>query len=473
MALTAGAAGAAAPQRVDASGRTLVLQPDMRMAPLGRLLDVLEDADHRLGIDEIVARQDTLPWRASDSAVPSFGLTASAYWLRLRYDNRTGPQPWLLELAYAPLQRVQVHLQLPDGSVRMLEGGSALPIERRPVANTRHVFPLELPPEGTLWIRVRSSGSISLPLTLWQPEAFHVHDGRVALAQGSFIGLMLALLLINLLAGVVSRESVHFMYVVSSGSYLAYFISGEGLGELHFWPGQPALTATVSSVSAAMGVAASCLFAYQVLESRRRSCPTGRLLLGLAALCGLLVLAEQTGLLSYRSSIKLLLALTGSSCLLLPLAALLAHVHGIAVARYVLVGWLIQLMGVFVTVLRLFGLVPGGLLTEHSANLGFAAGTMLLTLALAVRLRQLKSEHEAALAERLQARQAAAQAREEALLAEVRASKAASLTEATLAESPWSDDYWAIYLGQLGKRYADPSFPRAHDWQKNHTSVLD
>jgi signal transduction histidine kinase len=430
LALLGSMSGAAAPERADAAGRTLVLQPDMRMVPLGRLLDVLEDADHRLGIDEIIARKDTLPWRASGSAVPSFGFSTSAYWLRLRYDNRDGPRPWLLELAYAPLQHVQLHLLLPDGRVRTLEGGSALPLELRPVANTRHVFPLDLPPEGTLWIRVHSVSSLSLALTLWQPDAFLLHDSRVSLAQGSFIGLMLALLLINLVSGVVSRESVHFMYVISAGSYLAYFVSAEGLGQLHLWPGQPALTATVSSVSAALGVAASCLFAYQVLESRRRTCATGRLLLGLAALCGLMALAELTGLLAYRTSIQVLLVLTGSSCLLLPLTALRAHAHGIAVARYVLVGWLFQLLGVFVTVLRLFGLVPGGLLTEHSASLGFAAGTMLLTLALSVRLRQLKSEHEAAQAERLQALQAASQAREEALLAEVRASKAASLTEA-------------------------------------------
>lgn len=53
------------------------------------------------------------------------------------------------------------------------------------------------------------------------------------------------------------------------------------------------------------------------------------------------------------------------------------------------------------------------------------------------------------------------------------AMEAAGLTEAQLPESPWSDDYWAIYLGQLGKRYADPAFPRARDWQANHNYVLD
>lgn len=49
----------------------------------------------------------------------------------------------------------------------------------------------------------------------------------------------------------------------------------------------------------------------------------------------------------------------------------------------------------------------------------------------------------------------------------------AGLTSAKLAETPWSDDYWAIYLGQLGKRYADPRFPASTDWEANHDYVAD
>jgi hypothetical protein len=44
---------------------------------------------------------------------------------------------------------------------------------------------------------------------------------------------------------------------------------------------------------------------------------------------------------------------------------------------------------------------------------------------------------------------------------------AAGLSRAALAESPWSDDYWAIYLGILGKRYDDPNFPGSEDWKVN------
>lgn len=43
----------------------------------------------------------------------------------------------------------------------------------------------------------------------------------------------------------------------------------------------------------------------------------------------------------------------------------------------------------------------------------------------------------------------------------------ARLKSAKLNESPWSDDYWAIYRGVLGCRYADPNFPQSSDWKEN------
>ncbi|MCI5126561.1 MAG: hypothetical protein D3925_19310, partial [Candidatus Electrothrix sp. AR5] len=45
------------------------------------------------------------------------------------------------------------------------------------------------------------------------------------------------------------------------------------------------------------------------------------------------------------------------------------------------------------------------------------------------------------------------------------------LMQAALEESPWSDDYWALYLGSLGHRYADPHFPGSADWKKNYDYI--
>lgn len=49
----------------------------------------------------------------------------------------------------------------------------------------------------------------------------------------------------------------------------------------------------------------------------------------------------------------------------------------------------------------------------------------------------------------------------------------AGLRSATLPESPWSDDYWPIYAGELAKRYADPRFPNSKDWKANADYVRD
>lgn len=48
----------------------------------------------------------------------------------------------------------------------------------------------------------------------------------------------------------------------------------------------------------------------------------------------------------------------------------------------------------------------------------------------------------------------------------------AKLKQAKLAETPWSDDYWGLYKGELGARYADPNFPSSDNWQKNWNYVV-
>jgi hypothetical protein len=49
----------------------------------------------------------------------------------------------------------------------------------------------------------------------------------------------------------------------------------------------------------------------------------------------------------------------------------------------------------------------------------------------------------------------------------------AGLMSASLDETPWSDDYWAIYRGILGYRYADPGFPGSSNWEVNFDYVQD
>ena len=48
-----------------------------------------------------------------------------------------------------------------------------------------------------------------------------------------------------------------------------------------------------------------------------------------------------------------------------------------------------------------------------------------------------------------------------------------NLTSGKVKVMPWSDDYWPIYQGILGKRYEDDSFAYKDDWSEYHQYVLD
>jgi len=49
---------------------------------------------------------------------------------------------------------------------------------------------------------------------------------------------------------------------------------------------------------------------------------------------------------------------------------------------------------------------------------------------------------------------------------------AQNLAAAALTETPWSDNYWPVYLGVLGNRYADTAFPGSDTWKENHDYVV-
>lgn len=44
---------------------------------------------------------------------------------------------------------------------------------------------------------------------------------------------------------------------------------------------------------------------------------------------------------------------------------------------------------------------------------------------------------------------------------------------ASLPESPWSGDYWPIYMGEIAKPYSNSSFPRSRNWKENSDYILN
>ncbi len=187
---------------------------------LSRHFEYLEDAGGQLTLDQILQSERQAAFRplAQSGSGANFGLTASAIWLRVRLMTPAqGPADWLLEVAFAPLNRIDLYMPDSAGGFTQHRGGSTLPFESRALAHRHHVLPVKLVPGGetVLYLRAQSQGTVTVPATLWQPAALWRHDQAAYAALSLYFGLLIGLLLYNLLLFASVRDRGYLIYAAS------------------------------------------------------------------------------------------------------------------------------------------------------------------------------------------------------------------------------------------------------------------
>lgn len=383
------------------------LTPDAGKVDLGEFVEVFEDRGGLLN-QEDVEGADFKPWRGSGS--PNFGYSASAWWLRVRLDSRLdAPTDWRLEVAFPTLDDVRVFWQ--SGSYSgQLALGDRRPFVERPLPHRHFVVPLHaVPGEPTvIYLRVMSEGTLTIPLTLWRPEALHAHDQEIYAAHALYFGMMLGLGLFNLLLWMRLREPVYLAYVVFVGAMALAQLSLNGLGYQYLWPESTLWQfASLNSGFAAAGLFGVC-FTRMFLQLSLFHPRLDRFLMGYSAAFAFCVVGPL--LLPYRS-IALLTSLVGVTFAFVAVAAgIVAMRRGNPGARFFLLAWLVMLLGVALMGLRNAALLPTNFLTANGIQIGSAIEMLLLSFALAERIHALRLDKEKAAAEALAAEQARVEA---------------------------------------------------------------
>jgi diguanylate cyclase (GGDEF)-like protein len=317
----------------------------------------------------------------------NYGYRRGEIWIHLPLrTDPDAPADWLLEVGFASLDEVEVFVLGPSGQLRQMRSGDRQPFFRRPAIHHHHVFPLSLAPgaDTEVFLRVRSEGSLTVPLTLWRPAALHAHDQLSYGAMALYFGMLLALMLYNLLLGLSLRERVFFEYVAFVACLAVGLGSQSGLAFQFLWPDAPGWADVAFPVGMALaGLFAAC-FTRSFLE-------TPRLLPGFdlairGAIAAFALSAAAPWLLGYQPAAML----TSLSGLAFSLVAVAAGVVGVlrkqAGARYFLAAWSLLLVGVAAMALRNFGWLPTHWLTTHAMQIGSALEMLLLSFALADRI---------------------------------------------------------------------------------------
>jgi two-component system, sensor histidine kinase LadS len=344
-------------------------------------------------------------WSADKGAI-NLGVTASAYWLRIRLERDTdAPMAWVLEIPFFQLQTLDFYA---PGRITVRTGAEH-PLSSRPIFHRYFSFPVELAPRTqTFYLRVINTHSMTLPLVLWQEREFRDHVQSTFIIQSLYFGGLLALLAYNLFIYLSLRDLRFLLYSLFTGSFGLGMLAGNGFGQMFLWSHRFEFD-TVAQVFF-LGIAASfaMLFSDVFLQARRdmpllsrlfRSSAIGFLLLAMLLLtCNWHPIPTGT----------LVIALMWCSIpagVLVVIASARVLLRGQQGVRFFLLAWSTLWIGVFVAALRVFGWIPTNTITSYSLQISSVAEMLLLSLALADMMNSERQGREAAQKDALAAKQ--------------------------------------------------------------------
>ena len=361
--------------------------------PLGRVMQVFEDTGGEATLADITARDELFKPHTQDTL--NAGYSHSAFWVKmdLQYQPRD-PQvhrTWLLELAYPPLDSIELYLADADGNYRLAERtGDALPFDSRQIKENNYLFELNFSPgqSQTVYLRLASQGSVQAPLTLWSAQSYLEEQPVRIYILGLIYGVLLGMLVYNLFIYLSVRDTSYLYYIFYIASFGLYQLSVNGAAVQYFWPNNPwwanASTPILIGASAFFG----CQFARSFLHTASHSRWLDRALMVLMGVGVLVMVLALTT--SYAVSLRLATGLALAFIVTIFTAGVVAWVRGLRVARYFVIAWSAFLLGGLVNTLMVLGYLPNVFLTMYASQIGSAIEVGLLSLALADRINAMR-----------------------------------------------------------------------------------
>ncbi len=373
----------------------LVLERPGMVIPRGAQVQVLEDAGGQWTLAQVQAIGASGGWQPAEAGPLSLGYSRSAFWLRVDLVNRHPTQEaWQFGVQYPLLDEVDLHVV--DAAGRVLQHhatGDRRVFDARPIAHPHFYMdvPLRRGEQATVYVRLRSEGSLQAPLVVTTPTA-RLEQARLEFGwMGLYGGALLAMLLYNLMLLVSLRDRSHLYYV----GYLAVFgvaqLTLNGMAFEYLWPRHPdwanwALPACMSAAGLLLS-----LFAREFLSLGTHWRRADRLMQGLQGLFLLILPVMWLG--HYAHAVKMGTVLTMvAPVVLLGITAVMLRL-GHRQARYFLAAFGGLLVGLIAASLNMFGVVKPNWLTTYGLQIGSVLEFVLLSLALAHRLKLAQDEH--------------------------------------------------------------------------------
>ena len=183
---------------------------------VGSVVDIYEDSTGELTLSEIQSTASKA-WFNSTLGTPNFSYTSSVYWFKGYIKNTDFRRlNGLIEIANPLLNDIEYYFIIDNEVSHYYLSGSQYPFDGRFLPHRNFLFPFNLNENetGIFYIRVKSKGSLQVPIFASPDFKFFEYDQVDLSGKSAFYGIMLTIILFNLFLYFSLRERVYIFYVL-------------------------------------------------------------------------------------------------------------------------------------------------------------------------------------------------------------------------------------------------------------------
>ncbi|MBU1274334.1 MAG: sensor domain-containing diguanylate cyclase [Proteobacteria bacterium] len=394
LALCLGAAPAlAAPPLVLEGKACYLLAPQM---------EILHDPGGGLTLEQV----SSPPWStrfqtAHDAPTLRLGLNQGSVWLRFRLQEAGPATAYYLELDSSHIQYIDAYLAEADPTAghkpryRRFFTGSSRPVSSRAVPFRTFVLPLPAnpPPQEYSYLRLAASGTMTVRPYIWSEAGLQGRLNGDSYFFGIIYGVLAAMLLTNFFFFITLRDPAYLFYVLYVLCMLLFESSIYGQWDL-LLKLSPDLSQKTTWIAGGLVASMAAWFTRLFLRTRALAPVMDNIIILFAGL-GLVV--AGLGLLgSYGLASRTTHALGLAGPVLALGAGVIVWRKGLLAARYFLMAWSVMAVAVFTMAVKGLGYLPQALSSTLTFPLATAIEVVLLSLALADRVRSLRRQREEA-----------------------------------------------------------------------------
>lgn len=372
---------------------TVVLDSAQKSVPLAQRSLFWVDPSGQLTAPEVAQSQASLPFAVRSPKHRLLIGPQAALWVRFDAWVQDTGSHWELELTHSGTDRISLYYQHPDGSWHAQHAGDSMAVRDWASPDRYPVFALDTRADApvTYWVRIQHARvPFSGELFVHRHSALREMRIQQQFMLGAYFGMAFLLTVVAVANALVFRD-------LSFGSYAVYIsvlglalAASLGVGGQFLWPHSAHWNGMAEFVLLPLVAVVGLLFVRHVVQPRRIGQGLDRLSLTLA---GLLVLLTAWDVV--RPSAWTLQAITATGALTMVLVyAMLwtAWRTGDRWVRWIALGILPVLVAGTVPILRNFGLMSSGFLSQYGMVIAAAIEAPLLIYGL---LQRSSMQHEA------------------------------------------------------------------------------